>query len=68
MKEKIIFTSCGIFLKEMMVFETEYSKQGINLDGSLRAIETIQQAVNWKPIIIWNIKKYNESLRKEVQV
>lgn len=67
MNKEIKFTGCGIFVKEIMIIETEYSEEGMNLDGSLRAIETVKQAVTWKPIILWNNKKYNESLRNEAQ-
>ena len=67
MKKSLKFTGCGIFVKEIMIIKTEYSEEGMNLDGSLRAIETVKQAVTWKPIILWNNKKYNESLRNEAQ-
>lgn len=67
MSKEIKITKCGIFVKEYMMINIECSEEGMNEDGSLHCIENVQRAVNIKPLIIWNTKKYNESLRKEAQ-
>lgn len=67
MKKEIKFTKCGIFVKEYMMINIECSEEGMNEDGSLHCIENVQRAVNIKPLIVWNNKKYNESLTKKVQ-
>lgn len=67
MKKEIKFTKCGIFVKEYMMIELNCSDEGMNEDGSLYCIENVQRAVTIKPLIIWNIKKYNESLTKKAQ-
>lgn len=67
MKKELKITACGIFLKEIMVIKTEYSEEGMNLDGSLRAIENVRQAVTFKPIILWNPKKYNKEVMAKAQ-
>lgn len=67
MSKEIKITKCGIFVKEYMMINIECSEEGMNEDGSLHYIENVQRAVNIKPLLIWNNKKYNESLRNEAQ-
>ena len=66
MKKTIKFTKVGIFLKEYMMIDIKCSDEGMNDDGTLYCVEDVKRAVNIKPLLIWNNKKYNESLVKKV--
>ena len=67
MKKGLKFTACGLFIKETMVINTDYSEGGMNADGSLRCIESIKQAATFKPLILWNPRKYNKGVMAKAQ-
>lgn len=67
MKKSLKFTACGLFIKETMLIDTIYSEGGMNNDGSIRCIETIKQAATYKPVLVWNPKKYNKEIYIKAQ-
>lgn len=67
MKKELKVNKCGVFLKETMVISTDYSEGGMNADGSLRCIESIKQAATFKPLILWNPRKYNKEIIAKAQ-
>lgn len=67
MKKELKVNKCGVFLKETMVISTDYSEGGMNADGSLRCIESIKQAATFKPLILWNPRKYNKEFIAKAQ-
>lgn len=67
MKKSLKFTACGLFIKETVLIDTIYSEGGMNSDGSIRCIETTKQAATYKPVLVWNPKKYNKEIYIKAQ-
>lgn len=67
MKKSLKITKIGVFLKETMTIKVDYSEEGINLDGTLRCIENTRAAVTFRPILIWDPKKYNKEVIAKAQ-